>query len=156
MTQHAFLLGLIGWIILTFLAPAAGFQARPDAWFGRLNKPSWNPPSWIFAPVWTTLYLLMAIAAWLVWTHGGWHKQTLPLALFVVQLFLNAAWTPLFFGAHRPGLAFIDIVLMWLAILATIIAFTHVTVIAACLLIPYIAWVSFASVLNFTIWRLNS
>jgi benzodiazapine receptor len=154
--QHAFLVGLIGWIVLTFLTPVAGFQARPDAWYSRLNKPSWNPPSWIFGPVWTILYLLMAIAAWTVWTHGGWHRQSVPLAFYIVQLLLNAIWTPLFFGAHRPALAFIDIVLMWFAILVTAIAFTHVTIFAGCLLIPYIVWVSFATVLNFTLWRLNS
>jgi len=150
------MVALIGWIVLTFMAPLAGFRARPDAWFSRLNKPAWNPPSWVFGPVWTMLYLLMAIAAWIVWTHGGWRGQALPLGLYIVQLFLNAIWTPLFFGAHRLGLAFLDVAVLWLAILATVIAFANVTVVAGCLLLPYLAWVGFASILNFRIWRLNT
>jgi tryptophan-rich sensory protein len=98
----------------------------------------------------------MAVAAWLVWQHVGWGRQRKPLLIFLVQLALNALWTPLFFGLHRPGLAFAEIVLLWLAIVATLAAFSRVSRAAAWLLVPYLAWVSFAAALNFTLWRLNS
>jgi tryptophan-rich sensory protein len=102
------------------------------------------------------LYTAMAVAAWLVWRRGGWATQRRPLLLFLAQLALNAVWTPLFFGLHRPDLAFGEIVLLWLAIAATLAAFCSVSPAAAWLLAPYLAWVSFAAVLNFTLWRLNS
>lgn len=149
-------LGLIGWLALSFSAASMGGLFRPGEWYASLAKPSWNPPAWIFAPVWTTLYALMAIAAWMVWKRGGFAVQRVPLSLFIVQLALNAAWTPLFFGLHRLGVAAIEIVLLLAAILLTIRAFHRVSRIAAYLLIPYAAWVSFAAVLNFTLWRLNS
>jgi tryptophan-rich sensory protein len=142
-------------VVVTFLAPAAGAFTLPGAWYASLQKPSWNPPSWIFGPVWTALYALMAIAAWLVWRRGGWRDQRHPLALYFVQLALNAAWTPIFFGLKRPGLAFAEIVLLLAAIVATAIAFRHLSRIAAWLFVPYIVWVSFAAFLNFTLWRLN-
>ena len=154
MTKSFF--ALLGWIGLTFLAPAAGYRARPDTWYARLTKPKFNPPAWVFAPVWTGLYLAMAVAAWLVWERGGWTAQKLPLALYLAQLLLNAAWTPLFFGAHRIGLALVDIVLQWLAIAATFFLFIRVNQFAGWLFVPYLAWVSFAAVLNFNIWRTNS
>lgn len=144
---------LLGFIVLTFLAPLAGAFTPPGAWYQTLNKPSWNPPPWIFGPVWTLLYLGMAVAAWLVWKRGG---QGQALRLYVVQLALNAAWTPVFFGAHQLGAAFIVIVCMWIAIFLTQRAFQAVSRPAGLLLLPYLAWVSFASVLNFTLWRLNS
>jgi benzodiazapine receptor len=144
---------LLGFILLTFLAPAAGAFSPPGAWYQALEKPSWNPPSWIFGPVWTLLYLGMAVAAWLVWKRGG---QGHALRLYVVQLALNAAWTPVFFGAHEMGAAFLVIVSMWIAILLTLRAFWAVSRPAGLLFVPYLAWVSFASVLNFTLWRLNS
>ncbi len=124
-------------------------------WYVTLNKPTWNPPKWVFGPVWTTLYIMMAIAAWLVWGKKGLAAARLPLLLFGVQLFLNAAWSALFFGMRNPGIAFADIVLLWFAILATIIAFGRVSNLAALLLLPYLAWVSFATALNYSIWRLN-
>ena len=144
---------LLGFIVLTFLAPLAGAFTPPGAWYQTLNKPSWNPPPWIFGPVWTLLYLGMAVAAWLVWKRGG---QGQALRLYLVQLALNAAWTPVFFGAHQLGAAFIVIVCMWIAIFLTQRAFQAVSRPAGLLLLPYLAWVSFASVLNFTLWRLNS
>jgi tryptophan-rich sensory protein len=106
--------------------------------------------------VWTALYAMMAVAAWRVWRRGGLAAQRRPLALFLGQLALNAAWTPLFFGLHRPGLAFAEMLLLWLAIAATLAAFRRVNRAAAWLLAPYLAWVSFAAVLNFTLWRLNT
>lgn len=148
--------GLAVWLLLCFSAPALSSFARPDAWYALLQKPSWNPPGWVFGPVWTSLYTLMAIAAWGVWRRGGLRAQKIPLTLFLVQLALNTAWTPLFFGLHRIGLALLDILLLWLAIVATQLAFWRTNRWSAVLLLPYLAWVSFASFLTFTIWRLNS
>ncbi|MHB1038308.1 MAG: TspO/MBR family protein [Pirellulales bacterium] len=119
---------------------------------GLLTKPSWTPPGWLFGPVWSVLYLSMAVAAWLVWRKGN---AVMPLALFAVQLTFNAAWSWLFFGLHSPGMAFIDIVLLWAAIVATTIVFWRRSLVAGLLFVPYLAWVSFAGVLNFGIWRLN-
>ncbi len=124
-------------------------------WYATIKKPSWNPPNWLFGPVWTALYIGMAVAAWLVWRKNGLADAWLPLLLFVVQLFLNAAWSALFFGMRSPGLALADIVLLWFAILATIVAFGRVSSLAATLLVPYLAWVSFATALNWSIWRMN-
>jgi tryptophan-rich sensory protein len=126
-----------------------------DSWYADLRKPPWNPPNWVFAPVWTTLYLLMAVAAWLVWRKAGFAAGRVALALFAVQLVLNVAWSALFFGQQNPGAAFGDIVLLWLAIAATMAAFRPVSPAAAWLLAPYLVWVTFAGVLNLTIWRLN-
>lgn len=148
-------LALVGWLALCFAAAATGVFVSTGDWYAALNKPSWNPPPWVFGPAWTFLYITMAIAAWLVWREGGWKVQARPLTLFLVQWALNALWTPLFFGAHLPGVAFAEIVLLWLAIAATLVAFWRVKTIAGLLLVPYLAWVSFASALNFTIWRLN-
>jgi len=121
-------------------------------WYAGLAKPSWPPPSWIFGPVWTALYFSMAVAAWLVWRKGNaWG----PLALFAVQLVFNAAWSWLFFGLHSPGIAFVDILLLWIAIAATTMVFWRRSLVAGLLLGPYLTWVGFAAVLNFAIWRLN-
>jgi len=127
-----------------------------SAWYQGLIKPSFNPPGWVFGPVWTTLYLLMGIAAFLVWREGasragvGW-----ALVLFAGQLALNAVWTPVFFGLHSMGGALAIILLMWGAIVATIVAFWPISHAAAMLLIPYLLWVSFATVLNASFWMLN-
>jgi tryptophan-rich sensory protein len=144
------------WLLVCFAAPALGSAAGPGEWYARLAKPSWNPPGWLFGPVWTLLYAMMAVAAWMIWRRGGWRAQRLALGLFLTQLGLNALWTPLFFGQHRPDLALIDIAALWLAIVATLVAFARVHRPAAALLVPYLAWVSFATFLNFTLWRLNS
>jgi tryptophan-rich sensory protein len=149
-------LSLAGWLALCFSAASIGAVFMPGEWYLALKKPSWNPPGWIFGPVWSALYTMMAVGAWLVWRRGGFAAQRRPLALFLTQLGLNAAWTPLFFGLHRPGLAFGEIVLLWLAIAATLAAFRPVSRAAAWLLIPYLLWVSFAAVLNFALWWLNS
>ena len=149
-------LGLLGWVLLCFAAASLGALCPPDEWYAALRKPSWNPPGWIFGPVWSALYTMMAVAAWLVWQRGGFVAQRRPLALFLAQLGLNAAWTPLFFGLHWPGVAFAEILLLGLAIAWTITLFWRVQRAAAYLLMPYLAWVSFAAVLNGTLWRLNS
>jgi len=148
-------LGLGGWALLCFAAASSGGLFMPGEWYAALKKPSWNPPGWVFGPVWTALYGMMAVAAWLVWKRGGFAAQRRPLGLFLVQLALNAAWTPLFFGLHRPDLAFAEIVLLWLAIAASIVAFRRVSGATTPLLVPYLAWVSFAAVLTFALWRLN-
>lgn len=134
---------------------AAWTNRSAGEWYAMLNEPSWNPPNWVFGPVWTVLYIGMAVAAWLVWSEKGLAAARLPLCLFGVQLFLNASWSALFFGMRSPGIAFANVVLRWLAILATLIAFRRVSRLGALLLIPYLAWVSFATALNWSIWRLN-
>jgi translocator protein len=149
-------LTFFGWLALCFTPTLTAAFVSTDGWFATLNKPVWNPPSWLFGPVWTILYSVMAVSAWLVWREGGWVKQRWPLILFLMQLILNALWTPLFFAAHSPALAFVEIVLLWLMIAATLWSFWPVSRFASLLLIPYLAWVSFAAVLNFTIWQLNA
>jgi benzodiazapine receptor len=149
------LLGLAGFILLCFSAAAFGSQFMPGEWYAALKKPTWNPPNWIFGPVWSALYTMMAVAAWLVWRRGGFKLNRLPLALFLTQLLLNALWSWLFFGLKNPALAFVEIVLLWLFIGGTIVAFWPRQRVAAWLLVPYLAWVSFASGLNFTLWQLN-
>jgi len=148
-------LALVGWLALCFAASVTGVFVSTNGWYAGLTKPSWNPPSWIFGPAWTLLYVLMAIAAWLVWREGGWKNQSVPLGLFLLQWVLNALWTPLFFGLHRSGLAFAEILLLWLVLAATLWSFWQVRKAAGVLLVPYLAWVTFALVLNFAIWRLN-
>ena len=131
-------------------------QTSNNEWFLSLNKPSWNPPSYLFAPVWTFLYLLMGISLWLVWkSKVPEHKKKQACLVFAVQLFLNFWWSILFFRFHSPGIAFIDIVLMIVMILATIFAFARISRAAAWLLVPYISWVCFAAILNYTIWSMN-
>jgi translocator protein len=147
--------GMLLWLLACFAAAALGALFPPGEWYAGLRKPAWNPPNWIFGPVWTALYAMMAAAAWLVWRRGGFAAQRGPLTLFVVQLLLNAVWTPLFFGLRQPALAFAEMLLLWCAITATILAFRRVQALASALLLPYLAWVTFAALLNFTLWRLN-
>ena len=146
---------MAGWLALCFAAAGTATFVSTDGWYAGLNKPAWDPPAWVFGPAWTLLYILMAVAAWIVWREGGWQAQGRALRLFLLQWFLNALWTPLFFGLHLPGLAFADIVLLWLAIAATLWSFWRVRKLAGVMLVPYLAWVSFAAALNFAIWRLN-
>lgn len=137
--------------ILGGLATASSVKS----WYVGLNKPSLNPPGWLFGPVWTTLYLLMGISLYLVWNKAGSMPIKAALWIFAVQLALNLVWSILFFGMHSPLLGLIDIAILWLAIIATILAFLPISHWAAYLLLPYLAWVSFASYLNFEIWKLN-
>lgn len=146
-------LALAGFLLITFCAAATGaFTGMPGAWYAGLQKPAWNPPPWVFGPAWTLLYTLMAVAAWRVWKRAGFSR---PLWLYFIQLALNAAWTPLFFGAHALGWAFAELVVLWLAILLTWLSFRKVDAAAGWLLVPYLAWVTFAGSLNFEVWRLN-
>ena len=125
-------------------------------WYATLIKPALNPPSWVFGPVWTMLFILMGIAAFLVWKRGLNRKDVkIALIIFIGQLALNALWSIIFFGLHNPGIAFIEIIFLWLAILATIIVFSKISRPAAWLLLPYIIWVSFAAYLNYSIRILN-
>jgi benzodiazapine receptor len=149
-------LGAIVALGLTFGAGYIGSTFPIDAWYAALSKPAWNPPNWLFGPVWGVLYLLIAVSAWLVWRKAGLARAAVPLGLFAVQLILNAAWSWIFFGRHEIGLALIEILILWVAILGTIIAFWRLNRVSGYLMVPYILWVSFASVLNFAIWRLNA
>jgi len=151
------------WMLALFVAicfAVSGFGAivtsrSVSQWYPALVKPSWNPPSWVFGPVWTLLYLMMAIAAWIVWRRLGFKGGAKPLSIFALQLALNAAWSPLFFGLRNPLAGLIDIIPLWVAILATMVSFWRISRLAGALLIPYWLWVGFAAALNFTIWRLN-
>ena len=140
--------------LVTAAASLGGIYGTGD-WYRTLAKPAWNPPNWIFGPVWSALYLAMAVSAWLIWMKRGTHPVGLALGLYAVQLALNAAWTAIFFGAHQMGWAFAEIVLLDALIVACVIAFWPVSRTASVLMVPYAAWVSFAAVLNFTLWRLN-
>ena len=129
----------------------------PGDWYASLAKPDWTPPPWVFGPAWTILYAMMALAAWRLWRRLGARplEARRALVLFTVQLALNLAWTPAFFGMQRPDLALVVILLLWVAIAATIVAAWQACKTAAALLIPYLAWVTFATALNMAIWRLN-
>jgi benzodiazapine receptor len=152
-------IGLVVFIAICFAAASIGsLVTTPQipGWYAELAKPTWNPPNWIFGPVWSCLYLMMAVAAWLVWRHAGFAGARGPLTLFAIQLALNSLWSVLFFGIQNPAAAAVEIILLWATILATLIAFWNRSKWAGGLLVPYLAWVSFAAVLNFTIWRLNT
>ena len=150
-------LGLVGWLVVTFVAAAAGAFASLEAptFYAQLTKPSWAPPAWLFGPVWTSLYLLMAVAAWLVWRVHGWSGARGALSLYVVQLAANALWTWLFFVWRQGAIAFVEILVLWLLVVATIVAFARVHRMAAALLAPYLAWVTFATALSYACWTLN-
>lgn len=124
-------------------------------WYAGLNKPSFNPPNYLFGPVWITLYFMMGIAFFLVWKNSGKFDVKVPAILFITQLVLNALWSIIFFGMKNPMLGFFEIIILWVFIVLCVIKFYPVSKIAAWLLIPYLLWVSFASVLNFKLWMLN-
>ena len=145
----------LGFVAACFVAATTGAVFRPGEWYEQLAKPSWRPPNWLFPPAWAILYFFIALSGWLVWGTAGFSGAALPLTLYSLQLGLNAAWSPIFFGMRRPDLAFVEIVLLWAAIVATMIAFYPIDKMAAWLLLPYLAWVTFAAALNFSVWRLN-
>lgn len=149
---------LIGFLLASFTAAAIGGLATADnvrTWYPEINKPTWNPPSWLFGPVWTVLYIFMSVAAWRVWRVKEKAGAKIALRLFFVQLVLNALWSLIFFGLHRPGWALIEIVILW-SLLANLQGrFWRLDRVAGGLWAPYLAWVSFATILNGTIWWLN-
>ena len=156
------LITIIKFIVAIVVCQLAGFVGSllttPSipTWYAALRKPSFNPPNWIFGPVWTTLFVLMGISAFIVWNKGLDRKGVkAALVLFIIQLVLNMLWSYLFFTLHSPLYAFVEIIILWLAILLTMLKFFPISRAAGYLLLPYILWVSFAAVLNFTIFRLN-
>jgi len=150
-------LGLAGWLLLTFASAAVGglASARAGTFYQELTRPDWAPPSSLFAPVWTVLYLLMAVAAWMVWRERGFAGARGALSLFMLQLVANALWTWIFFAWRQGGLAFAEILVLWVLILATALAFSRIRKAAALLMVPYLAWVSFAAALTYAVWRSN-
>ena len=149
---------IISLVITLGIGFSGSFFTRPeiDGWFQTITKPSWNPPNYIFGPVWTTLYVLMGIALFLVWKSRANERLKKPaFTFFVIQLVLNFLWSLIFFNQHEIGWAMVDIILLWIFILLTIFSFAKINKTAAWLLVPYISWVSFAAILNFTIWRMN-
>ena len=158
LTRRLDLFGLFFFVALCLLVSAAGGMVTAtsvDTWYQALAKPSFNPPDWVFAPVWTILYFLMGVSGWRVWRRSASRATRRALALFGLQLFLNFAWSVLFFGFRRIDLALIDIVILFVAIVANMILFWRIERLATLLLVPYAAWVVFAIVLNVSIWLLN-
>jgi len=158
MTRRHKIIALGVSVVACYAAAAIGGYATAGSvsgWFQTIKRPSFQPPDWLFGPVWTVLYGLMAVAAWLVYVKTA-RVRSIPMMLFAVQMVLNIAWSIIFFGLHRPGLAVIDIALLLAAIIATTIAFWRVSRPAGALMLPYLAWVMFASALNVSIWRLNA
>ena len=158
LTRRLDLFGLFVFVTLCLLVSAAGGMVTAtsvDTWYQALAKPSFNPPDWVFAPVWTTLYFLMGVSGWRVWRRSALRATRGALALFGLQLFLNFAWSVLFFGFQRIDLALIDIAILFVAIVANMIVFWRIERLATLLLVPYAAWVVFAIVLNVSIWLLN-
>jgi translocator protein len=145
-------------ILVGFVAFIGGrFTATSvQDWYQQIEKPSWRPPDWVFGPVWTVLYILMAVAAWLVWRKAGFGGAAGPLTLFAIQLVLNALWSYLFFGLESPFAAFVELLALWTAIALTTAAFWRVAPLAGALLLPYLVWVTFAAALNCAIWRMNA
>ncbi len=153
----------IGKLVIAITTPlligfTSGFFTITGAgtWYEKLEKPSWNPPGWLFAPVWTSLYIIMGIALFFIWkANTAIHKKNTALSLFAVQLVLNFFWSFIFFKLEEPGWALTEIFLLWVTILATIFSFAAINKLSAWLLVPYISWVTFAAILNYTIWDLN-
>ena len=151
------ILGLIGWLVASFAASAIGAVASIQAksFYSQLAQPDWAPPAAIFGPVWTALYALMGVAAWLVWRSGGFRANREALMLFLLQLAFNALWSWLFFAWHLGAAAFADVLVLWVLIVATLVFFWRVRPLAGSLLVPYLLWVTFASALNYSLWQLN-
>lgn len=143
------------WLALSFVPALIGLPFPAPEWYRGLRRPSWSPPPAVFGPVWTALYTSMGIAAALVSARPASDERDRALSLFKIQLALNAAWTPIFFGLRRPGVALAEIVAMWLAVAATVALFARQRLAAGLLLLPYLAWVTFATALNAAIWHRN-
>jgi benzodiazapine receptor len=149
------ILGLGAFLAMNVAAASSGAIFGPGDWYESLARPWWRPPNWLFAPAWTLLYVMNAVAGWLVWDKVGVAGAALPLAVYVMSLLLNAGWSAVFFGMRRPDLAFAELTLLWLSVLAVILLFRPLHEGAAWLLVPYLCWVTFAGALNFAIWRMN-
>ena len=150
-------LALLLWLTLAFITAAVGAVASINAasFYAELTRPVWAPPSWLFGPMWTTLYALMGVAAWLVWREKGFAGAGAALALFIAQLAVNALWSWLFFAWRSGAGAFVEIIVLWLMILATLVLFWRIRPLAGVLLIPYLAWVTLATALTYSVWRAN-
>lgn len=146
------IVSLIVFLAIVAAAAATGIQFRPGEWYETLVKPEWTPPNWLFPPVWTALYIMIAVAGWRVWLAQGLGRATL---IWAIALALNAVWSYIMFGQHHIALAAADIIALWLAILAFILVARKVDTLATALFVPYLAWVSYAAALNIAIWRLN-
>ena len=149
--------GLIGWLGITFIAAAVGAAATVDApsFYQALNLPSWAPASSVFAPVWTLLYLMMGIAAWLVWRQAGFNNARTALTLYIMQLIFNALWSWTFFTWHQGSFSFMVIVFLWLLVAATLYQFWKINRSAGVLLMPYLLWLTYAGALNLVVWQMN-
>ena len=150
-------LALVSWLAICFLVAAVGAAASLQAenFYAELVRPDWAPPGAVFGPVWSALYTMMAVAAWLVWQRRELPLAKIGLAVFLVQLTLNALWSWLFFGWRQGALSFLDIAVLWALIVVTLVCFWRIRPVAGLLLVPYLVWVTFASALNFQIWQLN-
>ena len=155
LTTLASVTGLAVFVILVMAVASTGAAFKPGTWYESLIKPGWTPPNWLFPVAWTILYVMIAVAGWLVWRDAGMTGARLALSLYLLQLILNAAWSWLFFGLHRMDLAMLDIVALWLAVAATIAAFFAIKPAAGLILVPYLLWVSYAAALNLYIWQAN-
>ena len=151
------ILGLVMWLLITFAAAGVGAVASADAagFYDKLSRPEWAPPASLFGPVWSLLYLLIAIAAWLVWKDAGFRGASLALSMMIAQLAANALWTWIFFAWHRGALALIEIIVLWILIVITMILFWRVKPVAGALFVPYLLWVTFASALTYSMWQRN-
>jgi len=148
-------ISLIVSVALAMAAAASGAVFKPGRWYQQLAKPSWRPPDWAFGPVWMVLYATMAVAAWLVYEKAGFAGAGTALGIYLVHLLVNAGWSAVFFGLRSPGWGLIEVIGLWTSVLATIVAFLPIHMTAGLLLLPYLAWVSVATMLNYRIWQLN-
>ena len=157
LTKQSQVTGFVCWQVVVFCAAAIGAAASIHAgsFYAQLIRPDWAPPSWLFGPVWTILYALMGVAAWLVWRVGGFRASQSALIIFLAQLAFNSLWSWLFFGWQHGALAFADILLLLTLLIATLISFWRIKPLAGALLVPYLLWVIFASALNYSVWQLN-
>ncbi len=148
---------VVGFLLVCMAAGAvaSSFPPRARGWYAALRKPPWTPPDHAFGPVWTVIYLVMGLAAWMVWRRAGWEGAPAALTLFLGQLVLNVLWSALFFGMRSPAAAFIEIVILWAMIAATAAAFWSISPAAALMLVPYLAWISFLAALTLAVWRMN-
>ncbi len=148
-------MSLAVFILCVLLVASSGAVFKPDSWSRAMSKPAWNPPDWIFGAGWSILYIMIAVAGWRVWEAAAADALVVPLTVYALQLALNAGWSAIFFGLKRPDWAFAELVCLWIAIAVNILVFHPIDPLAAWLLVPYLAWVTFAGALNFTVWRLN-